>query len=158
MTTYGILVVDTSWANHDSVQIDKTTHLRHKDHLIEGAKALIYTRQPVDAIVAEAELTGRVIQTETELEEPVPASVHAEREVQNLKQETEPGVAVHPSQEMERTFRVPLKVVRLKGKTEPIPLNRLQIILGSDFTVFDETWISLSQAQYGEITALWEKA
>jgi hypothetical protein len=159
MTTYGILVVDTSWANQDSVQVDKTTYLRHKDRLIEGAQALIYVRQPVDAIVAEAELRGNVIQTETEPEEPAlnPASVQPERQINPMEQGTESPVVIHPSQQMEKTFRVPLKVVRLKGGVPSIPSNQLQMILGSDFTVFDETWIPLNESQYEAIVAFWEK-
>lgn len=155
MTGYGILVVDTGWTNQNSVQIEKTTHLRHKDHLIEGAQALIYVRHPVDAIVAQAELTGQVIQMETEPE--AAALDPAVSESAGSDHEPEPGAAIPLNQALEKTFLLPLKLVRLKGQTEPIHINQLQIILGSDFTVFDETWIPLNEAQYEAILALWEK-
>lgn len=147
MATYGLLVVDTNWTNESSVQVDKTTHLRHQHELVEGAKALIYVRHPVDAVVAEAELTGNVIEMETDLEE---AALNP-----NVP---ENSGAVTPSQVMEKTFLVPLKVLRLKGQTEPLHINQLQMILGSDFTVFDETWLPLNKAQYEALVALWEKA
>lgn len=155
MTNYGILLVDINWTNDDSVQIEKTTHLRHQDHLVEGAKALIYVRDPVDAVVAEAELTGKVIQLENEPEDVainpvVPVSTSSGR-----VDAVEPLVNVGMQQPVEKTFRVPLKVVRLKGQSEPIPFNRLQTILGSDFTVFDETWIPLNEPEYQAIVALW---
>jgi hypothetical protein len=163
MTAYGILLVDTSWANHDSVEIDKTTRLRHKDRLIAGTKALIYVREPIDAIVAEAEIAGNFIETETEPPDPafnpaIPANLRLEHEIDRI--ETETGSERQPTAMvgnpvMANTYRVPLKVVRLKGHTSPIPFTRLQVILGSDFSVYDETWIPLSEDQYGEIVALW---
>lgn len=160
MTPYGILLVDTSWENNDSAQIDKTTHLRHKNRLIEGAKALIYVREPVSAIVAEAELSGSVIATETPPPDPpfnpaIPANLRSEREVERIETEAAPPTTAQP---MEKTFNVPLRLLRLKGQVAPLPLNRLKLVLGSDFSVYDETWIPLSEAHYREIIALWEKA
>jgi len=161
MTPYGILLVDTSWENSDFAQIDKTTHLRHKNRLIEGAKALIYVREPVSAIVAEAELSGSVIQTETPPPDPafnpaIPANLRSEREVARIETEAAPPPTT--AQPMEKTFTIPLRLLRLKGQVAPLPLNRIQLVLGSDFSVYDETWIPLSEAQYREIVALWEKA
>jgi hypothetical protein len=136
MTTYGILLVDTSWANNDTAEIEKAASLRYKDQLIEGAKVLIYLREPVDAIVAEAELTSDVIEHETAPE----------------------GVSIPAGgAEMAHTYHVPLHVTRMKGQVEPLTLNRLRAILGDNFSVYDETWIPLDEAQYGQIAALWDK-
>jgi hypothetical protein len=148
MTTYGLLIVDTNWTNDDKVEVGKTTHLHHKHELVEGAKALVYVRHPVDAIVAEVELTGGVIQEENVPEEPtlnpaVPESA---------------GAVFTPSQLMEKTYSVPIRALRLKGQCEPLPINRVQMVLGSDFSAFDETWMPLTQAQYDALAALWEKA
>jgi hypothetical protein len=136
MTTYGILLVDTSWSNEDTVEIEKTTFLRYGDQLNAGTKVLLYVREPVDAIVAEAELSSAVIEHETASQ----------------------GVSV-PSQgaEMAHTYHAPLHVMRMKGQTEPIPLNRLQSVLGSDFSVYDEPWIPLAETQYWQIVALWDR-
>ena len=144
MTPYGILLVDTSWENNNSAQIDKATHLRHKNRLVEGAKALIYVREPVSAIVAEAELSGSVIQTETPPPDPafnpaIPANLRSEREIERIETEAAPQPTT--SAAMEKTFTVPLHLLRLKGQIAPLPLNRIQMVLGSDFSVFDETWI-----------------
>lgn len=160
MTPYGILLVDTSWENSDSVQIDKTTHVRHKNRLVKGAKALIYMREPVSAIVAEAELSGSVIQTETPppdaaFNPAIPANLRSEREIERIEAEAAPQPTT--SATMEKTFTIPLKLVRLKGQVAPLSLNRIQMVLGSDFSVFDETWIPLNESQYREIIALWEK-
>lgn len=159
MTDYGILITDTSWANHDSVEIDKTAHLRHKDRLVDGTKALIFAQAPVNAIVAEAEITGDIIETDTPPSDPafnpaIPANLRSERVIERIETETAP--APPATQEMANTYGVPLKLVRLKGQTTPIPLNHLREILGSDFSVFDETWIPLSKAQYKQITAVWK--
>lgn len=161
MTPYGILLVDTSWEGSNSAQIDKTTYLRHKNQLIEGAKTLIYVREPVSAIVAEAELTGSVIETETPPPDPafnpaIPASLRSEREIERIA--TENALPPATAQPMENTFIVPLRLLRLKGQTTPIPFARLQLALGSDFSVFDETWIPLSAAHYRQIVGFWEKA
>lgn len=146
MTTYGLLIVDTNWTNDDTVEVGKTTHLRHKNDLVAGAQALVYVRDPVDAIVAEVELTGGVIQDENAPEEPtlnpaVPESA---------------GAVLTPSQLMEKTYSVPVRALRLKGQCEPLPINRVQKVLGSDFSAFDETWMPLTQAQYEALVALWQ--
>ena len=161
MTPYGILLVDTSWENSDSAQIDKTCYLRHKDRLIEGAKALIYMSEPVSAIIAEAEITGSIIETETPPPDPafnpaIPANLRSEREIERIETEAAPPPST--AQPMEKTFRVPLRLLRLKGQTAPIPLTRLQVLLGNEFSVYDETWVPLSEVQYAQIVALWEKA
>ena len=159
MTPYGILLVDTSWNNDDSVQIEKATHLRHSPHLVAGAKALIYVREPLDAIVAEAEITGKVIETETEAPDPafnsaIPAELRQERAISRSGSEVAPPV--RPPQPLEHTFLVPLSHLRLKGQVAPIPLPRLRVLLGSDFSVFDETWIPLTEAQYQQVAAEWD--
>ncbi len=162
MTAYGILLVDTSWANQDTVEIEKATFLRHKDRLIEGTKALIYMREPIDAVVAEAEVTSAIIETETAppdaaFNPAIPANLRLEREIDRIETEAAPPPALDANREMAHSYRVPLRIVRLKGQTPEIRFNRLQTILGSDFSVYDETWIPLSKDQYREITALWHE-
>lgn len=162
MTAYGILLVNTSWSNEDLIQIDKTTHLRHRERLVEGTQALIYVREPVDALVAEATITAPVLETETEPRDPafnpaIPANLRLEREIDRVRSETEPSGSLTPNHGLEKTFRVPLAVTRYKGRVEPIPLNRIQALLGSDFSVFDETWIPLTETQYEQLVALWEQ-
>ena len=154
MTTYGILLVDTSWSNEDTALIEKAAFLRHQNLLGTDTKALLYMREPVDAVVAEAEITSDVIETEAELLN------HAERVVKRESDETQtmtrPPLIIHPGSEVAHDFRVPLKILRGKGpQTPPIPLSRLQAILGPDFSVYDETWIPLSEDQYNEIIAVW---
>ncbi len=162
MSPYGILIVDTSWLNHDSVEIDKTAYLRHQDKLIKGAHALIFVREPIDAVVAEAEITGDIIQTETQPPDPyfnpsIPANIHLERELNEIHSQTDASIAANNNQVMAKTYRVPLNITRMKGQTPQIPLTHLQKILGSDFSVFDETWIALSKKQYDTITTEWTK-
>lgn len=156
MTEYGILLVDTSWTNHETVVINKASALHHQKRLAEGTKALIYVREPVDAVVAEAEITGSVIETEAEAapNPTIAGSTHLESAAFTADADT-PPVALHERRDLEHTYRVPLKIVRLKGQTPQIPINRLQTALGSGFSVFDETWIPLSKAQYEAVTALW---
>ncbi len=135
MTNYGILPVDNDWSNDSLTQIEKAAYLSHSDELITGTQALIYLREPVDAIIAEAELTGDIIETKTEPRNP------------DLSAE-----------ELANTYLVPLKITRLRGHVPVIPLARLKLIFGEDFSVFDETWIPLSAEHYQQITALWEQA
>ena len=157
MTDYGILIADTSWANHDSVEIDKTAQLRHQDRLVKGTKALIFVRAPIDAIVAEAEVIDDIIETETPPDSAfnpaIPANLRSERVID--RSETEVSPATPAPQEMANAYHVPLKLMRLKAQIPPIPLKRLRMILGSDFSAFDETWIPLSQAQYRQIVDVW---
>jgi hypothetical protein len=136
MTTYGILLVDISWSNQDTVEIEKATFLRYKDQLTVGTRALLYMREPVDAVVAEAELTSAIIEHETV---------------------TSDSGFNQAGAELAHTYHAPLHVTRLKGQTELITLNRLRTILGGDFSVYDEPWIPLGEAQYRQITALWDK-
>ncbi|MCZ2097537.1 MAG: hypothetical protein LC121_14980 [Anaerolineae bacterium] len=115
----------------------------------------MYVRAPVDAVVAEATLTGAVIETDGIPPDPafnpaIPANLRSERVINRIETETAPPT-VTGSQSVANIYRVPLRVDRLKGQTPPIPLARLRMILGSDFSVFDETWIPLSRAQYRQI-------
>lgn len=158
--THGILLVDTSWANHAAATIEKAAYLRHGEQLTAGTKALIYVRAPVDAIVAEAEISGAVVATETVLPDPAnPPSLNSGRSARAADLSAAaaepplPGV----SRELAPTFHVPLQIVRLKGRTPPLGFNRLRALLGTDFSVYDETWIPLSGAQYRAITALWRE-
>lgn len=153
MTTYGILLVDTSWANDDTAQIERAAFQRHQDLIGKGTKALIYMREPIDAVVAEAEVTSDVIETEAELLDN--ADLPLNRDTQQTQTVIElPGR--NPTIGMAHDYHVPLKLLRSKSQqTPPISLKRLQAVLGADFSVYDETWIPLSEAQYQEIVALW---
>src|SRR5262249_2202276 len=135
MTTYGILIVDSNWSNNELTPIEKAAYLSHSDELITGARVLIYEREPADAVIAEAELTGDIVETKTEPTTTKPVAL-----------------------ELAKTYLVPLKVTRHKGHIPIIPLTRLRLILGSDFSVYDESWYALSEEQYQQITAIWEKA
>ena len=162
MNTYGILLVDTSWANDDSVRIDKMTSLHHRDHLVKGAHALIYMRAPVEAVVAEAVVTGSIVEQDDAPPQPsfnpaIPKNLHMEHEGERMAEEIA-GISAAPPTEMAKTYAVPLRITRRQERTPPIPLSRLRLILGSDFSVFDETWMRLSAARYREIVAVWEKA
>jgi hypothetical protein len=151
MPTYGMLIVNTSWSNENTVQIDKTAFLRYKGLLGADTLALIYMREPIDAVVAEAEITSDVIETEAELLEQV-TDVPADRDAQIASQ----NVTSTPNRGVANEYHVPLKVLRPKGsQTTPLPLASLKTILGSDFSVYDETWIPLSDDQYNQIIALW---
>jgi hypothetical protein len=154
MTSYGILLVDTRWSNEDTAQIERSAFQQHHDLLGKGTKALIYMREPIDAVVAEAEVTSNVIETEAERLDN--ADIPMNRDTHQTQTMTEPPLT--PALELAHDYHVPLKLLRPKGQqTNPIPLNRLKAILGTDFSVFDETWIPLSEAQYDEISALWNK-
>ena len=154
MTTYGILLVEPSWANQDTAQIEKTAFLRHQNHLGMNTKALIYMREPIDAVVAEAEITSDVIETEAELIDQ--AEMLTNRAVDDTQIMKRPPLILHPGSEVAHDFHVPLKLIRPRGaQTPPLPLSQLKTILGADFSVFDETWIPLSEDQYNEIIALW---
>ena len=154
MTTYGILLVDTSWSNQDTAQIEKAAFLRHQNLLGANTKALIYMREPIDAVVAEAEITSDVIETEAELLDQIQMPTNSAADDTRIMRK--PPLILQPGSEVAHDFHVPLKLIRPKGEqTRPIPLDKLKTILGVDFSVFDETWIPLSEDQYNEIIALW---
>ncbi len=153
MTTYGILLVDTSWSNRNTAQIEKAAYLRHQNLLGANTQALIYMREPIDAIVAEAEVTSDVIETEAELVDRVDLPVN--RDTQQTQTLSVP-LMTDPNVGMANEFYVPLKLLRAKGaETPPIPLEQLKALLGADFSVYDETWIPLSEDQYNMIIAIW---
>jgi len=154
MTTYGILLVEPSWSNKNTAQIEKAAFLRHQNLLGTDTKALIYMREPIDAVVAEAEITSDVIETEAELLNHTEGVV--KRDSDDTRIMARPPLIIHPGSEVAHDFRVPLKLLRSKGpQTPPIPLSKLKTLLGSDFSVYDETWIPLGEDQYNEIIALW---
>src|SRR5262249_2996925 len=135
MTTYGILIVNTSWSNKNTVEIDKTAFQRHNELIGADTLALIYMREPIDAVVAEAEITSDVIEHEAELLQA--ADVPADRDAQIASQSVT-SLPTSPNKGVANEFHVPLKVLRPKGsQTTPLPLASLKTILGSDFSVYD---------------------
>jgi hypothetical protein len=153
MTTYGILIIDTSWSNQNTAQIEKTAFLRYQSLIGKGAKALIYMREPVDAVVAEAEVTSNVIETEAELLNHAELPVNRDNSQARM---TDEPILTTLNVGIADDFHVPLNLLRTKGpQTPPISLERLKTILGKNFSVYDETWIPLSEDQYNEIIAIW---
>jgi hypothetical protein len=119
----------------------------------KGAKALIYMREPIDAVVAEAEVTCDVIETEAELLNHV--EIPMNRDSQQTQSMSEP-ILTTPNVGIADDFHVPLRLIHSKGpQTPPISLERLKMILGTNFSVYDETWIPLREDQYNEIIAIW---
>lgn len=158
MTLYGILITNTDWTNHNAVEIEKAAFIHHGDKLIAGTQALIYLREPVDAVVASAEITGSVIAVDdapdADLNTPRPSAA-PESELNEIHSKSDPTSRESPPTTALSHY-VPLRLTRLKGQTPAIPLSQLQKTLGNDFSVFDETWIPLSRQQYEAITAHWE--
>lgn len=149
MSSYGILISNPDWANQAMIEIEKATYLHHQQALDSGTKTLIYLREPVDAVVASAEITGAPIETDS-------AAPDMEGgQVEHMRAEAAPPTS--SAQALAHAYYVPLKITRLKGQTPPISLNRLQKTLGGEFSVYDETWIPLSREQYEAITADWDE-
>ncbi len=83
-------------------------------------------RDPVDAVVAEAEISGDVFQTEGVPPDPsfnpaIPANVHLEHELNNIHAETDPPATASDNRETAKNYHVPLKVTRLKGQDATDP-------------------------------------
>src|SRR3954469_18538913 len=114
MTTYGILLVDTNWSNQNTAKIDKAAFLRHQNLLGVNTLALIYMREPIDAIVAGVEITSDVIETEAELLDH--AEVSTNRAGDHTRTMKRPPMIIHPGSEVAHDFYVPLKVLRAKGE------------------------------------------
>ena len=122
MTTYGILLVDTSWSNQDTAQIEKAAFLRHQNLLGADTKALIYMREPIDAVVAEAEITSDVIETEAELLDQIQMPTNSAADDTRIMRK--PPLILQPGSEVAHDFHVPLKLMRPKAQqTRPIPLT-----------------------------------
>src|SRR5262245_3219071 len=121
MPTYGILLVDTSWSNDNTAQIEKDAFTRHKAEIGADTIALIYMREPIDAVVAEAEITSNVIEAEAELLQRADAGANALADVPaDRDAQIAPTMVTSipnrtPNLGVAHEFHVPLKVLRLKG-------------------------------------------
>lgn len=140
MTAQGILVVPPGWHEGDAATMDKTTALHHQDAFEVGTRLLFYMKEPVDAIIGEGEATGDVFQQDAE--EPQAGDVATPVASTGIDQ---------------RTYELPYQLVRNQVNTPPISLSTIQSIVGSDFSVFDEEWIPLTDEQYQALIQEWER-
>lgn len=160
MTRYGILVVDPAWRDQTSAVLDKATVQHHRKELVNGTHALIYVKEPVEAIVAEAVVSGDLLELDTAPPDPtstIPVALAANTE-RGLNIQTTPENPPDPigsKHEFGVNYAVPLEVKRPKLLTTPISINRIKALLGEDFAVFDEEWLPLNEADYRKLTSEW---
>ena len=76
MTTYGIFVVPPDWHEGKTATMDKTTFQYHGEELQPGTRLLLYMKEPVDAIVGEAEVTGMIVPPDPMAQSDADASTH----------------------------------------------------------------------------------
>ena len=160
MTALGILVVQSDWRPGAPALIDKTTYQHHGDSFQSGTRFLVYVREPVDAIVAEGEITGETFQKQSEaktiaLDPERTTSEHVQRSSTASPESGAPGAA--ESGIDLRTFEIPYQVVHTRIARPKLALGTIQARLGSDFSVFDEEWIPLTDEQYNTLTDEWER-
>lgn len=160
MTTYGILVVDPTWHDQSSTTLDKATVQHHRQTLTQGARVLIYAKEPIDALVAEAVISGDLIETETVPPDPafnpaIPANLRSERGLEALSTPDNPPDPITGTRHFGKNYRVPLDVTRPKMITPPIPLHRLKALLGEGFSIMDVEWIPLTPETYAALTQEW---
>lgn len=153
MTNYGILVVDNTWRDHDTATLDKATYQHFGVEMTPGSRALVYVKEPVDAIVAEVEIAGEPAEVETTPPDPAlhPPPPGSERTEHGIDQINPAGTTTEPTESGQRfgmAYRVPLRLLRSKSTTQPIPLTRIKALLGSGFAVFDDEWIPLNERDY----------
>lgn len=161
---YGILVVDPGWNDTETVTIEKAAYLRHRETIHSGSRLLIYIDEPISAIVAEAEATGEIApvgrEDDTGTLEPkenVPVWSGAFVSSQHTGTRDGAGPAIVAATEPVEApqYRLPLRILRPRAATQPIPLPTLKATLGSSFSVYDETWFALTEAQYQAIVSEW---
>lgn len=158
MTAFGILVVQPGWKEGEAAAIDKTTYQYHGESLQTGTRLLIYVKEPVDAIVGEGEAAGAVSHQEAEREEPdiLPPNT-ASPDLPSAQQSPEGAVKSGGQAVDHRTYTLPYRVIRSRAETRLIPLTRVRALIGSEFSVFDEEWISLTEEQYSALIQEWER-
>jgi len=160
MTTYGILLVDPTWRDQTSASLEKTTVQHHRKSITPGTHALIYAQEPIDAIVAEAVISGELVETETappdpSLNPPIYANVRSAHAIDVMSTPENPPDPITGKQEFGKNYRVPLDVTRPKTITTPIPLNRIKALLGESFDTVDEEWIPLKEEEYQLLVGEW---
>lgn len=151
MTTQGILVVHPGWHEGDAAVLDRATYQRYQDELQEGTRVLFYMKDPVDALVGEAQVTGNPVQAEIEPEAPVsdPVSPRAEEPVRRMNDP-------QPSRIDQRTYHLPYLMLHSIDNISQIPLGTIRARIGSEFGVFDDEWIPLTEEQYDALVGEWE--
>jgi hypothetical protein len=150
--------VQPGWKEGEAAAIDKSTYQHHGGSLQRGTRLLIYVKEPVDAIVGEGEAAGAASQTEAQREEPdvVPANT-ASPDLPVANQSPEQALKSGGQSVDHRTYKLPYRVIRSKAETRQIPLTRVRTLIGSEFSVFDEEWIPLTEEQYNALIQEWER-
>jgi hypothetical protein len=161
MTALGILVVQSDWRPGAPAIIDKTTYQHHGEAFQPGTRFLVYVREPVDAIVAESEVTGAAFQSEANPDiaasnQAMQANEHVQQSSPVTDTETSvPRMAVTGIDQ--RAFEIPYQLAQSRIASPKLHLDAIQARLGSDFSVFDEEWIPLTEAQYNTLIEEWER-
>jgi hypothetical protein len=57
-----------------------------------------------------------------------------------------------------RTYSLPYLMLHSPDSHQQIPLGTIRARIGSDFAVFDDEWISLTQEQYASLVEEWEQS
>lgn len=161
MTAQGILVVQPGWHDGDAAVIDRATYQRHKDAFQKGTRVLFYMKEPVDALVGDAEVTGEPVHTDAAPEAPVldpaiPASLRSQEPMRRMETAEQP---VRGGKRIDqRTYRLPYQMVHSHASSQKIPLGTIRARIGSDFSVFDDEWIPLTEEQYSALVGEWEQS
>lgn len=149
MTDHGILVVQPNWHEGQPLAIDKTTYQHHQDTFRAGTRMLLYMKEPTDAIIGEAEVTAEPVHPDADPNSPIASAAGP------LAHDS---TAPAPGGIDQRAFEIPYTMAHLKAQTTPIALNRIHTRIGSDFSVFDEEWIPLTETQYQALIEEWERS
>lgn len=163
MATYGILIVEPTWRDQTTADLDKQTVQHHRSTLVNGAHALIYVQAPVDAIVGEAEIHGDLVETETVPPDPalnpaIGANLRSEKALDLMSSPDNPPDPLTGVRRFGKNYRIPLRIIRSKMVTQPIPINRIKALLGDGFETFDEQWIPLHEDDYRLLVREWGEA
>lgn len=129
MTAYGIKLVWAGWNDDDVIGFSDQGYKRWKDTITPGTRMLVYEttgqrpghkHKGTKSIVGEVEVTGTFDDGE------------------RMKSPTEAHARV-----------VPVKVLRTRQQSTPIPLTKIRELLGDeDYPRMGETWKPLTEEQY----------
>jgi len=62
MLKYAIATVSPDWNKHDVLALSKEAYMRFADEIDTGVRVLIYKSNPINAVVAEAEIPDHAFQ------------------------------------------------------------------------------------------------
>ncbi len=162
MAGYAIKVIYGPWSSREAITFDRANYLQWKDTIEPGTRVLIFRREPVGAIVAEAEVTGSFGLFEPVGSETLAASGTQEQGLPAPNRGLESIgrgnllTRVDFTADDGASYLLPVRILR-SGEHGLVTREKIREVTGiEDFPREDEQWLPIDEQVYLDLAGRFE--